>query len=179
MTRPRKRRDQIENMIESALQPGRFVGWNEGSSFVSDLSSVEAETAKVTASEPARAVALYETFLAGCYAKADEVDDSDGAFGTFAGDLYQGWIAARQAADADPGETVRLLLKVEGRRLLRFPQRPGTYGCESPRSGAQPLGEPDRKLRHRPGQRPRIGFVAAEINDLARSSPGIQNFSRT
>jgi hypothetical protein len=69
MTRPRKRRDQIENMIESALQPGRFVGWNEGSSFVSDLSSVEAETAKVTASEPARAVALYETFLAACYAK--------------------------------------------------------------------------------------------------------------
>lgn len=30
MTRPRKRRDPMDGMIESALQPRRFVGWNEG-----------------------------------------------------------------------------------------------------------------------------------------------------
>jgi hypothetical protein len=35
--------------------------------------------------------------LAGCNAKAEEVDDSDGEFGMFAGGLYCGWIAARQA----------------------------------------------------------------------------------
>jgi hypothetical protein len=36
------------------------------------------------ASEP-RAITLYETLLAGCNAKAEEVGDSDGEFGTFAG----------------------------------------------------------------------------------------------
>ena len=52
MTRPRKRRVPMEGMIESALQPRRFVGWNEGFSFVSDLSRVEREIAKLVASEP-------------------------------------------------------------------------------------------------------------------------------
>jgi hypothetical protein len=96
MTRPRKRRDPMDSMIESALQPGRFIGWNEGFSFVSDLSRLEREIAKLTASEPGRAVTLYETFLAACNAKAEEVDDSDGEFGMFAGNFYCSWIAARQ-----------------------------------------------------------------------------------
>jgi hypothetical protein len=107
MTKPRKRRDPLDSMIESALQPGRFVGWNEGFSFVSDLRDCQGEIAKLTASQPARAVVLYETFLAACNAK---VDDSDGEFGTFVGGLFCGWITARQAADADRGETARLLL---------------------------------------------------------------------
>ena len=111
MTRPRKRKDPMDGMIESALQPGRFVGWNEGFSFVSNLCRCEGEIAKLTASQPTRAVALYETFLAAYNAKAEEVDDSDGEFGTFAGALFRGWIAARQAAGADPGETARLLLR--------------------------------------------------------------------
>jgi hypothetical protein len=96
MTRPRKRRDPMDSMIESALQPGRFIGWNEGFSFVSDLSRLEREIAKLTASEPGRAVTLYEIFLAACNAKAEEVDDSDGEFGMFAGNFYCSWIAARQ-----------------------------------------------------------------------------------
>ncbi len=110
MTRPRKRRDPMDRVIESALQPGRYVDWNEGFAFVSDLRHCESEIAKLTAAHPARAVALYEAFLAGCDAKAEEVDDSDGEFGTFAGGLYCGWITARQAARSDPGETVRLML---------------------------------------------------------------------
>lgn len=110
MTSPRKRRDPMDGSIEDALQPGRYIGWNEGFSFVADLIHCETEIAKLTVSDPARAVALYETFLAACDAKADEVDDSDGDFGTFAGGLYCGWIVARQAAKADPGETARLLL---------------------------------------------------------------------
>ncbi len=107
MTRPRKRRDPMDGMIESALQPRRFVGWNEGFSFVSDLSRVEREIAKLVASEPGRAVTLYETFLAACNTKAEEIDDSDGEFGAFAGNLYCGWIVARQAADADRGARSR------------------------------------------------------------------------
>ena len=111
MTKPRKRRDPMDGMIEAALQPGDFIGWNEGFAFVSDLSHVEREIAKRVAAEPARAVALYETFIAACNEKAEEVDDSDGEFGTFAGGLYLGWIKARQAADANRGETARLLLE--------------------------------------------------------------------
>ena len=111
MTRPQKRRDPMDSMIESAFQPGRFIGWNEGLPFVSGLSRLEREIAKLVVSDPARAVVLYETFLAACNAKAEEIDDSDGEFGTFAGGLFCCWIAARQAADADRRETARLLLK--------------------------------------------------------------------
>src|SRR5262245_49488501 len=42
-----QRRDAMDSIIESALQPGRFIGWNEGSSFVSDLRHLESEIAKV------------------------------------------------------------------------------------------------------------------------------------
>jgi hypothetical protein len=101
----------MDSMIESALQPGRYIGWNEGFSFVSYLGHVEGDIAKMVATDPARAVKLYETFLAGCNEKAEEVDDSDGEFGTFAGGLYCGWIKARQAAGADRDETARLLLR--------------------------------------------------------------------
>ena len=59
MTKRRtQRRDPMDSLIESALQPGRFIGWNEGFSFVSSLSDVEGEIAKVVGSDPARAVAL-------------------------------------------------------------------------------------------------------------------------
>lgn len=111
MTKPRKRRDPIDSMIEYALKPGSFIGWNEGFALVSELSRVEREIANLVASEPARAVALYETFIAACNGKAEEVDDSDGEFGTFAGGLYCGWIAARQSAGADRSETGRFLLE--------------------------------------------------------------------
>ena len=110
MTRQRKRRrDPMDSVIESALQPGRFVGWNEGSSFVGDLCRVEREIARVVSADPARAAHLYETFIAGCTLKAEEIDDPDGGMGTFAGGLYCGWIKARQAAGANPADTTRLL----------------------------------------------------------------------
>jgi hypothetical protein len=104
------RRDSMDSMIESALRPGRFIGWNEGFSFVSDLHQVEGEIARLVASDPTRAAALYETFIAGCNLKAEEIDDSDGELGTFAGGLFCGWIQARQAAGADRGETAKLVL---------------------------------------------------------------------
>lgn len=110
MAKSRKRRDPMDGSIESALEPGSYIGWNEGFTFVSDLSGVEPEIAKLVASEPGRTVALYETFIAACNEKAEEIDDSDGEFGTFAGGLYCGWIVARQSAGADRSETARLLL---------------------------------------------------------------------
>ncbi len=59
--------------------------------------------------EPARSVTLCEAFLAGCHAKADELDDSSGSFGQFAQALICLWIKARQASGADPHETAASL----------------------------------------------------------------------
>lgn len=120
----------MDGMIESALEPGSFIGWNEGFAFVSNLSRVEREIASLVASEPARAVALYGTFIAACNEKAEEIDDSDCEFGTVAGGLYRGWIAARHAAGADRSETARLLLKWMDDDSYGFLQRSGTFGGE-------------------------------------------------
>jgi hypothetical protein len=46
-----------------------------------ELDELVSRIAKLEATEPARAVALYEAFLAGCYGKIEEVDDSSGSFG--------------------------------------------------------------------------------------------------
>src|SRR5258708_30164473 len=109
-SRKTRRRDPMERTIEAALQPGHFIGWNESYDFTSGLRQAEGEIARLAASDPARAVALYETFIAGCNEKAEEVDDSDGDLGMFGGGLFCGWIKARQAAGADRGETAKLLL---------------------------------------------------------------------
>ena len=102
--------DPIEQEIELALNPGAFIPDGACFAFVSDLDEVAAKMAKLTTTDPSRAVALYETFLAACYAKIEELDDSSGSFGQFVGDLYCGWIRARQAEGANPDETVSRLL---------------------------------------------------------------------
>ena len=94
----------------AALEPGRFVGDRGCFSFVDDLEVVEREVAGLVETEPARAVSLYEAFLAGCHEKADEIDDSSGSFGDFVGGLFCGWVKARQAAGASPHETAAHLL---------------------------------------------------------------------
>jgi hypothetical protein len=100
----------MDRMIEQGLHPSYFIPYDGVFALVSDLRRVEEEIAKLINSDPARAVTLYETFIAGCNLRAEDLDDSDGEFGTFAGSLFLGWIKARQAAGADPGETVTLLL---------------------------------------------------------------------
>jgi hypothetical protein len=101
----------MERLIETALTPGHFVSYNANFSFVSGLRTVERELAKLIRTDPTQAVVLYETFLAGCYEKAEEIDDSSGSFGQFVDELYCGWIKARQAAGADPAETATRLLR--------------------------------------------------------------------
>ncbi|MBI4873420.1 MAG: hypothetical protein HY822_02165 [Acidobacteria bacterium] len=105
-----KRRDPIENEIELALRPGAFIRDGACFSFVSGLEEVAARIDALTGTEPARAAGLCETFLAGCYAKAEELDDSSGSFGTFAQDLICRWVKARQTAGADPNETAARIL---------------------------------------------------------------------
>lgn len=111
MTRkPLIRPDPFEHEIEMALEPGAFIPDGACFSFVSGLDEVAAKIAELTASDSTRAVALHETFLAGCYEKAEELDDSSGSFGQFVGELFCAWIIARQAACLDPDETATLLL---------------------------------------------------------------------
>lgn len=59
MTRkPRTKADPIEHEIERMLNPGAFISDRACFSFVSDLDEVAAKIAKLTSSDPARAVAL-------------------------------------------------------------------------------------------------------------------------
>jgi hypothetical protein len=107
---PRHQPDPIERQIELALSPGAFIGDHACFSFVSDLEEVAARIDTLRKADAARAAGLYETFLAGCHEKAEELDDSSGSFGQFAGDLICRWIKARQVSGADPAETATRLL---------------------------------------------------------------------
>jgi tetratricopeptide (TPR) repeat protein len=110
---PRKRRDELERTIENALAPGVFVGYRDRWDFVEGVEAVRAKVAalmEMGEAEARRAVALLETFIAGCYEKSEEIDDSGGSFGQLVGDLFCDWIRARQAAGADPADTARMLL---------------------------------------------------------------------
>jgi hypothetical protein len=103
--------DGLEFEIEAALDPGRYVHDGACFSFVGDLHEVEARVAGIVEAVPERAVALYEAFLAGCYEKADDVDDSSGSFGMFVTALVCGWVKARQRAGGDAGQTASRLLR--------------------------------------------------------------------
>ena len=102
--------DSIERDIELALKPGAFVSDRACSSFVIYLEKVAAQIGTLANSDPARAVTLYETFLAACYVKIEELDDSSACFGQFVEELYCGWIKARQASEASPEKTASRLL---------------------------------------------------------------------
>lgn len=107
----RKRKDDLEQAIEDALAPGAFIGYRDNGSFVDDVEAVRAKIEPLLKKgEAGRAVALLETFIAGCYEKSEEIDDSSGNFGQFVEELFCDWIRARQAAKADPAETARMFL---------------------------------------------------------------------
>lgn len=109
-TRDRRRGDRTEQAIEAALQPGRFISYGAVSSFLDGLEEVAAHIAALVRPSPSRAVTLYETFIAGCYEKAEELDDSSGSFGSFVESLFCGWAKARRAAGGDPHDTACQLL---------------------------------------------------------------------
>ena len=108
--RVRAKTDPFERQIEHALHPGEFIHYRECFSFVSGLDQIAAEIKNMIATEPSRAAALCETFLAGCHAKVEQLDDSSGSFGMFVRDLICLWIKARQAGSADPDETASTLM---------------------------------------------------------------------
>lgn len=107
----RSKSDPMERQIERALRPGEFIYDRACFSFVSDLEQVANGIKELIAIEPARAVTLCEVFLAGCHAKAEQLDDSSANFGMFVKDLICLWIKARQACGADLDGTVGTLLR--------------------------------------------------------------------
>lgn len=102
--------DPMERQIERAFCPGEFIHDRACFSFVSGLEQVAKGVKELITTEPARAAALCETFLAGCHAKAEQLDDSSGNFGMFVKDLICLWIKARQADGANPDKTATRLL---------------------------------------------------------------------
>ncbi len=110
MRKPNGKAD-LESAIEAALRPGEFIPYGQSWNFVSRLEEVKGRLDGLLAGgEAARACELYELFLAGCYEKAEEVDDSSGNLGMFFGELFCAWIKARQAAGCDAAETVHDIL---------------------------------------------------------------------
>jgi tetratricopeptide (TPR) repeat protein len=104
------RQDPLEPAIEIALRPGEFIDYRAEWDFISKLREIAAQIDQLARTNPERAVRLHESFLAGCYEKADGIDDSNGSFGTFVESLYISWLKARQAAGADPDKTASQLL---------------------------------------------------------------------
>lgn len=110
MSAPPSAMRRWEQRIEAALDPGRYVSDRGCFAFVSDLEEVAADLAGLVAADPESAVTLYETLVAGCTEKANEVDDSSGALGSFVVALIQGWATARLAAGARADRTASRLL---------------------------------------------------------------------
>jgi hypothetical protein len=105
---PKKKLDPLERSIERAMLPDQYISYQYGSEFVGSLERVKSQIdALVISGEAERAANLYESMIAGCYQKADEIDDSDGYLGDFAESLFCAWIKARQAANAEPQETAQ------------------------------------------------------------------------
>ena len=100
----------IESAIENSLRPGEYIDDDYCWSFVSDLEKVKDIIENIVNREPARAIDLMEIFMAACYEKAEEIDDSSGSFGEFVEALFCSWVNARQKADFEAKETVDRLL---------------------------------------------------------------------
>ncbi len=92
------------------MRPGDFIEYDFSWSFTSGLEEVRSIIENFTIREPVRGIGLIETFIAACYEKADEIDDSSGSFGDFVEALFCSWVNARQRADCTAKETVDRLL---------------------------------------------------------------------
>lgn len=109
--RTRTGRDPLERTMEATLRPGLFIRYGESFAFVQELDRVARSIDGLVAEAPARAAELFETFLAGCYQKSEEIDDSSGGFGELMQHLCCRWVPARQAAGSSADETVGTLLR--------------------------------------------------------------------
>ena len=154
--KPHRIADPLEREIEAAFRPGEFITDRACTSFVRQLDAVAATLAQRIETEPIRSVTLHETFIAGCYEKAEELDDSSGSFGDFVGKLFCGWITARQVAGANPEGTVTQL-------LAWMDDDPYGFGTCLRRDAARSLDGPGRVVFARQ-VRARFDAVTPEID---------------
>jgi addiction module HigA family antidote len=77
----------MERQIERALRPGEFIYDRATFAFVSGLEQVANGIKELIASEPSRAAALCEAFLAGCHVKAEQLRDELGEIGVSLNEL--------------------------------------------------------------------------------------------
>ncbi len=71
----RKQIDPLEQAIEAALSPGRFISYNAAWSFVHDVQGVANDIEKIIKKEPDRTAYLFEAFIVACHEKANEIED--------------------------------------------------------------------------------------------------------
>lgn len=111
-TAKKQRRDPLLAEIEQDLMSGQYIRYDEMSEFVGQLHQIQDKLdVLVAGGEADRAIGLYEVFLAGCYEKMEECDDSKADMGMFWPHLFCGWVKARQAAGRPAGDTVQQILK--------------------------------------------------------------------
>ena len=107
----REENDPFALALEQALDLGQFVSYSQSWDFVRDLERAKGTLdALVDQGEAERAVSLYETFLAGCYEKAEEIDDSGGNLGAFFETLFISWVDVRQKAGPSLTTSLRQFL---------------------------------------------------------------------
>ncbi len=124
-TKPSTEIETIESAIEDTLRPGDLIEYDFSWSFTSGLEEVRSIIENFTIREPVRSIDLIETFIAACYEKAEEIDDSSGSFGDFVEGLFCSWVNARQRADCAAKETVDRLLAWMDKDVYGF-----TYNLE-------------------------------------------------
>ena len=154
------RRDAMEARLEDAMLPGDFIPYAASGDFVSGLEEIARRIESIGHADPGRAVHLFDVFLAACYEKAEEVDDSGGDLGGFVEALFGRWMKARQAADADPDETARLL-------LVRMDDDPYGFASHLEREALKTL---DKAALASLEQQVRIRFDSAGIADNHREA---------
>ena len=92
MSRRARTPDPFERRIESALRPGKFVSYSDSFVFAKGLDELVTQIEPLVDDNPERAADVYEAFLAGCYAKTHEIDDSSGELGNFMQMLCCHWV---------------------------------------------------------------------------------------
>lgn len=102
--------DPIVAALEDAFAPGRFIPDQACFEFIRELEAAIEPISALRDTDPQRAVSIFETALAGCYLKAEELDDSSGSFGTFIKEVVIHWIHARQKAGTDAVGTASTVL---------------------------------------------------------------------
>ncbi len=105
------REGSIEEAMERALRPGKFIPYKGIFRFRRDLERVRDRIGKALRKGEAReAVRLFRVFLKRTYEKTREVDSLGGVLAEFFEDLFCAWVEARRAVGADPALTARFYL---------------------------------------------------------------------